>query len=517
MRFVQSRLSRSVVRCAAGKPNRSKRRGAVLVLCALLFIPLVGMVGLVIDAGLLMAAHRNSQNAADAAALAAAEDLIVGKTSGEATMTALDFVARHASSYEPLEAEVHIPPATGPYAGEDGYAEVIVSGSRKTYFLHVLSVLANAKSEHNVRARAVAGTRPITAGAGVVVLDRHKRPGLDVGGGAHLLVNGRVYDNSEGGGVDEDGNPVMIGTSQYAGTVSPNALLRATDIRIVGGVNDPENFQNFDPDDPTNVLHAGQLPVPDPLINLATPTVDTGVDPAYRGSPQASNTNLKLGDDTADEPKLNYIENEGTEEERMVLHPGIYTSIAVTGGRVRFEPGIYVLRPDKNTTNTLKITGGDVTAEGIMFYNTGDNYDPISGDPDSSDRIPTADGEDREPPHSDGANFGGIKINASMQFSPIDLDEHSYDPMHVPSEDFEGMLFYQRRLNTEGVDFQGNAEEGNLAGTIYAKWAHFKIAGQGTFDAQFIVGSLEVTGSGELTINYTGEDEGHGHNVFLVE
>jgi len=517
MRFTRTITSHPTVHRTARKAKRSNRRGATLVLCALLFIPLVGMVGLVIDAGLLMAAHRNSQNAADAAALAAAEDLMVGKASGEAGMTAQEFVAKHASGDEPLNAEVHIPPATGPYAGENGYAEVVVSGSRRTYFLHVLSGLAGAKSEHSVQARAVAGTRPVTAGAGVVVLDRHKKPGLDVGGGAQLLVNGRVYDNSEGGGVDENGDPVLIDTAQYAGTVSPNALLRATDIRIVGGVNDPDQFQNFDPNDSTNVLHAGQLPVPDPLINLATPTVDTGVDPTYRGSPQASNTNLKLGDQTAEEPKLNYIENEGTEDARMVLHPGIYTSIDITGGKVRFEPGIYVLRPDKNTTNTLKITGGDVVAEGIMFYNTGSNYDPVSGAPDSNDRIPAADGLDQEPPATDGADFGGITINASMQFSPIDLDEHSYDPMHTPSEDFEGMLFYQRRLNTEGVDFQGNAEEGNLTGTIYAKWAHFKIAGQGTFDAQFIVGSLEVTGNGELTINYTGEDEGHGYNVFLVE
>ena len=50
------------------------RSGKTLVMFAILLPVLLGMTGLVIDGGLLMAAHRQVQNAADAAALAAAMD-----------------------------------------------------------------------------------------------------------------------------------------------------------------------------------------------------------------------------------------------------------------------------------------------------------------------------------------------------------------------------------------------------------------------------------------------------------
>src|SRR5438128_10845740 len=52
-----------------------KRPGKVLVLFAFLLPMLLGTTGLVIDTGLLLAAHRQAQNAADAAALAAALQL----------------------------------------------------------------------------------------------------------------------------------------------------------------------------------------------------------------------------------------------------------------------------------------------------------------------------------------------------------------------------------------------------------------------------------------------------------
>ena len=60
-------------------PGR-RRPGQTLVLFALLFPVLLGMVGLVIDGGLIMAAQRQVQNAADAAALAASMDRVRGKT-----------------------------------------------------------------------------------------------------------------------------------------------------------------------------------------------------------------------------------------------------------------------------------------------------------------------------------------------------------------------------------------------------------------------------------------------------
>ena len=58
---------RSTILTAGRSPS-----GKVLVMFALLLPMLLGMVGLVIDCGLLMVAQREAQNAADAAAMAAA-------------------------------------------------------------------------------------------------------------------------------------------------------------------------------------------------------------------------------------------------------------------------------------------------------------------------------------------------------------------------------------------------------------------------------------------------------------
>jgi len=481
-----------------------RRRGAILVWFALMAIVLLGMVGLVIDAGILMAEHRHAYNAADAGALAAAVDLLYGRSPAQARATAITYVKTHHDMPDAPDPVVNIPPVNGPYAGATGYVEVIADHPVSTYFIHILP---GVDQDQTVQTRAVAGIEMVTAGEGVITLNPNAEPGLRVTGGGSLVVEGRVVCNSEGGGVDENGNPVGNGTD--AAKATNNSTVRATDIRVVGGVNDPDNFQNYDPADPSNVLHCEQLPYPDPLINLATPNVSNGVDATYRGEPQASDGSLELNDQNAEEPRLNYVETDpATGEETMVLYPGVYTSIKVTGGNVRFEPGIYVLKPERNTRSTLTITGGNVTAEGIMFYNTGDNYDPYTGWPDTTDG-------DNPPPAPDGAHFGDVVINAAMQFSPIDTDAYVYDP--PIAEAFNGMLFYSRRRNTGTIQIEGNSEEGNLSGTLYAKWSDVSINGQGTYDAQFVVGSMKIDGQGEVTILYDGDRLGKAPQVFLVE
>jgi hypothetical protein len=149
---------------------------------------------------------------------------------------------------------------------------------------------------------------------------------------------------------------------------------------------------------------------------------------------------------------------------------------------------------------SLKITGGNVTANGVMFYNTGSAYNAQTGLPDS--------GDGESPPPAPGtASFGGVVINASIAMKPF----------NDPTSPFDGMLLYQRRRNTQSIEIQGNSAAGNLAGTLYARWSLFKIAGQGTYKAQFVTGSMRVTGTGDVSINYAGQDLGKGNQVFLVE
>ena len=79
------------------------------------------------------------------------------------------------------------------------------------------------------------------------------------------------------------------------------------------------------------------------------------------------------------------------------------------------------------------------------------------------------------------------------------------------------MLFYQRRNSTQTITVSGNAGSGSLNGTLYAKYAQANFTGQGSLDAQFIVGSIKITGQGTVTINFTGTEFGQSKLVYLVE
>src|SRR5262245_22369647 len=127
--------------CRRSLKYRQERSGKIIVLFALLLPVLLGMVGLVIDSGLAMAAHRRVRNAADAAALAAALDLLRGQTAATAKKTAADMVTTNngltsASVTVNIGKEI----ATGPYAGNPNFVEVLVSLDVGTTFMQILGV-----------------------------------------------------------------------------------------------------------------------------------------------------------------------------------------------------------------------------------------------------------------------------------------------------------------------------------------------------------------------------------------
>lgn len=468
------------------------RRGMILVWLAFLLTVLFGMAGLAVDGGLLMSGHRQAQNAADAAALAAAYDMFLGRPASMAQETAIAFVKEH-NGLAGAEVIVNIPPSSGPYAGQAQFAEVIVRDPINTY---LVQVLPGVEAQQTVEARAVSGPEAVSAGAGVITLDPDARPGLAMGGGGALRVHGMIIDDSEGGGVDENGVPVPTGNNGYAATggnqPSLSSGVHCSYMHVVGGVDDPANFHNIDPNDSSNILHCNQLPIPDPLLHLPTPTIALGVDPTPRGSAKSVNS-----------------------QDNLTLYPGIYESIEITGGTVRFVPGIYVIQPSSSSkTNVLKITGGDVVAEGVMFYNTGHNYDPVTGLPDANDW-------NHKPPGPDNPKTGQVSFTASIRFTPIDTSKYNYGSLYqgaaTVSPKFDGMLFFQRRRNVEAMTITGGSSQAKLTGTVYAKWALLQISGQGTYDAQFIIGRMSITGNGDVTINYTGKLQGKAPAIYLVE
>ena len=474
------------------RPPPYRRPAKALVLFVLLLPVLMAWCGLTVDAGLLMAAHRQAQNAADAAAVAAANDLLAGNSANTALARANTYIQQY-NGLADAPALVsgttfNVPPTQGPYAGNSQYVEVIVQAPVRTYFVQA----GGFGQAQWVQARAVAGYTAISANVGAAVLDKYATPGLSISGGGKLYVNGRVVVNSHAAGYDQNGQYVNLGYAPYAVATGNNSLLEASDVHVVGGVDTPANIQNL-PGFAGSPLHAGELPIMDPLLDLPTPTAANGVVTTYWG------LNSKGQWATYSSPQNVSVSVSG---QSVTFSPGIYQSITVQGGSgsVTFNPGVYVLVGGSNST--LSINGGaTITGNGVMFYNTGSDYSPSTGLPDAGDG-------DASPAPPASTTFGSVGFNASnIQLTPL----------ADTSSPFKGMLLYQRRWNTNGVSIQGNGSQNLLGGTLYAKWANFKLAGQGQYNAQYIAGSISVSGQANVTINYANQVLGKANHVFLVE
>src|SRR5262245_37075204 len=179
---------------------RRGRRGYVLVWFSLVLVLLMGLIGLVVDGGMLASTYRQARNAADAAALAAAKDIFAGRGSGTARTTAETFVHTH-NGLSAATVVVNNPPLNGPYAGNASFVEVIVTHEVSNYFVQVSPSTTHTTT---VRARAVAGTEDLAKGEGAIVLDPRAKPGLSITGGATLKVDGAVLINARGAGYDQD-------------------------------------------------------------------------------------------------------------------------------------------------------------------------------------------------------------------------------------------------------------------------------------------------------------------------
>src|SRR5579863_8022335 len=178
------------------KMRRNRQAGQALYITAASLVVLMGFLGLGIDMGALRYEKRIQQTAADAAAIAGANELRYGTGASAITSAAVDAAkingfgdtSTYCSSSCPqsgsvgyVTVTVNDPPLSGPHTGDSNcptlpssscYVEVLVSEVRSTYFMTVLGV-----KSANVTARAVAtlistagGTSPgcmYTTGVGI--------------------------------------------------------------------------------------------------------------------------------------------------------------------------------------------------------------------------------------------------------------------------------------------------------------------------------------------------------------
>jgi hypothetical protein len=426
-------------------PSPTGRRGTVMIMTAISLTASVAMLALVMEASRMSARSSEIQTAADSTALVAAEMLNRQATTSTARLAAMNFGATYngvtAGSYT-----FYFPPSTGPYAGQQGYVESVVSSPFSTPLATVLGGTRNTI----LHARAVAGPKSTPWPDLLLALDPNSIPGIQASSSGQLRVEGAVATNSRGGGLDEKGQPVS--GSGFGAQLSQSGTLLASQVRVSGGVNDPTFFRGLT-DSTANPLVCRSATTIDPFKNLPTPTASLGVSILLRGEGRSTSPSTNL-----------------------TLRPGLYTNILVTAGNVTFQPGIYVIRG-----GSLTLTGGNISGQGVMFYLTGTDYSALYGTPDN------ADGENTP---SSASTMGGVTISTRVNLT-------GYGDTSSP---FSGLLIHSRRFNTNPIIIASPQTSNTLNGTVYSKWGPLTLSGSGVYNLQCVARRATWNGSSSLTL-----------------
>lgn len=157
--------------------------GQVLILFALFSLVLVGFMALAVDVGYLLAERRQAQSAADAGVLAAAASALADDPATVVTKSGKDYGALNAD-VDADSVEVHRPPVSGQFEGDDDYLQVVVTKDVERYFLGAIY-----QGDWSVQASATAGIEPDPFNAAILALNSDGG-GIETGGSTRMHVDG---------------------------------------------------------------------------------------------------------------------------------------------------------------------------------------------------------------------------------------------------------------------------------------------------------------------------------------
>jgi Flp pilus assembly protein TadG len=451
---------------------------------------LIGFVGLVIDTGLMLAAHRQVQNVADSAALAAATRLMRGEGSTVAKTEALTFINTYNGlSNATVTVNIGAQITQGPYAGGPNNVEVLISNVVTTAFMKVLGT-----NTSTVSSRAVASFEPLLTGEGIVVLSATALPGLSLDLSAVLTVNGNVVVNSQGKGFDQYGQSLDWGSAAYAITTASGSSVSAGYIQVRGGVDNVGNFSNVTTGG-ASPLFCGAGIAADPFGTLAIPTQANT--PSITNWTRQNAVSVGSG-------------------QTVTLQPGVYKDIQISGtANVTFSPGVYILSPESSGQG-LGIQGScTVSGAGVMFYSTASDYlNNGAGYYDSLDGAINFDplGTGFPPPPAPPDPSWSEVVRAKVSIQPSSGSSVTLSGLSDSTSPFNNLLLFQRRRNTNQVQIGG----ANLGGTLYAKWAP-AVLSTGTYNAQFVMSKIAIPQNAQITIGSPARSLGAAGKVYLVE
>jgi hypothetical protein len=285
---------------------------------------LLSIVAIALDGGMLLDQRRRCQAAADAAALAAAEDLFWNweansgsDSSGTAQAAALANATANGYNNDGVTSvlTVNIPPKSGSFAGKAGYAEVIIQYNQPRGFSSIFG-----GGTIPVRARAVAQGLWVPFNNGIIVL--------------HPTAADSLFANGNGSTVVTNANIIVdSNNSNAAGTVG-NAFVSDVGKAIYITGSNPGYSGTFN-----GTVYTGQQPTPDPLAYLPEPDPTTMTTQTAGGGKNVS------------------------------LQPGVYVGGLSFSGQtsVTMAPGIYYMQG-----GGFSMAGqGNLYAAGVMIFSTG--------------------------------------------------------------------------------------------------------------------------------------------------
>ena len=307
--------------------NPLSERGAVLLATAGMMAALTGFMGLALDVGMFYRHRRVLQTAADAGALGGGAEIYRGQTTLIAP-SALSATAEngYAHGTEGVVVDVHHPPVSGVYVGDDDAVEVLISQPSPTYFMRLFGW-----TSVGIPARAVAW-----AGANdkycIYVMEETDEDAFSYNSSARLDAECGLRVNSSdswGTHLTSDADVSVEGASLTGGYVEESSSVL----------------------DSASGIHTDVWPrAPDPLGYL--------VEPTYGG---CDFVDLELDQPTA------------------TLWPGVYCGKLTIKNdtHATMMPGLYVVQGGPLSTESNAILDGDGVT---IFLTEGGGYDfePLS-------------------------------------------------------------------------------------------------------------------------------------------
>jgi hypothetical protein len=463
--------------------------GQALIIIALAMIGLVAMVGLAIDGSAKFSDQRHAQNAADTAAMAAAlakvDTLLAAATNSSISTSpescpppsglmsdasdvcvALMVAGLNraiSNGYDNITnntIEIHSPPASGNYAGDKNYVQVIITSTINTTFARVIG-----RNQLTNIVEAVALAKPgrkLADGAMIISYDPDPNCSTGGTGGYSVSVSGSSTVNLNGGGI-------FLNSDEVCGFVIPNCA----DLNIYSGsINSVGN--NIDTGacvfDPPLVPKINQdaVAIPDDVY-----WPDVPPECGMSGYPAPT----KLGEVV--------VGNKTIEE--WLIYPGYYTTfpqatLVANKSHIYMASGVYCIDPGGPSWN------GDLSWSPVDAAILNGSTDPS-----------------RNKYHAynpDGVTLyvkkgGGFDVNSN---NPTYLDAST-------TGDYQGYLIILEgtRNSIEGCTITGGADL-HINGLIFAPYCDITINGGSAptaeINAQLVGWNIKINGTTTINFNY---------------